>query len=279
MKDKKQLTLMGLCLVALAGVLVFSAVAFAAPDAAIPQGKPAAVTDAAAPSPTPAAVTDAAEPHAGAAPAVPAPAPASAPEAPNEVPATAPAVPAPSPAAAPEAPVSAPAAAPADNGATGEIGAEAAKEAALAHAGLTASEVTFTKCKLDWEDGRQVYEVEFYTTDGAEYEYEIDAAAGTVLKWDYDGEHVVTGTTASGSAVSYMDKEQAQRIALDRVPGAAVSHLCKWELDRDDCAYEGEIVYDGCEYDFKLDACTGAVLEWEWEHCGDNGHHGAWHHG
>lgn len=290
MKEKKQLTLMGLCLVALAGVLVFSAVAFAAPDAAIPQGRPAAVT-APAPAPDPAPGDNAAPPEANAPQAVqeaPAEAPVSAPETPapvQEAPAAAPApaqTPAPTQAPAPAqtpAQAQAPAPAPAQQApaSTGEIGEAAAKSAALAHAGLTEGTVTYSKCELDWEDGRQVYEVEFYASGGAEYEYEIDASTGAVLKADYDGEQAAA--SAGAQAVQYMDRAQAQQIALDRVPGAAASHLCKWELDRDDCAYEGEIVYDGCEYDFKLDACTGAVLEWAWEHCGEDHHHGGWHHG
>lgn len=265
MKDKKQLTLMGLCLVVMAGVLVFSAVAFAAPDVPAPQAAPAAAAPAAVPAPqAPAEVPETPAED-------PAPVPAPAPEVPAEVPAPAP---------APETPAAAPAAvpaqtpAPAGSGASGGIGAEAAKSTALSHAGLTAESVTFTKCELDWEDGRQVYEVEFYAS-GAEYEYEIDAADGTVLKADYDGAY--TGT-AGAQAVEYMDQTQAKQIALDRVPGATGSHLCKWELDHDDCTYEGEILYDGCEYDFKLDARTGAVLEWGWEHHSE-GHHSDRHHG
>lgn len=268
MKDRKQLTLMGLCLVAMAGVLVLSAVAFAAPDAAISRGgggEPAATAD-------PAAVADTAPNEGTAAPGTDAPQTslAPAPVAPAGTPAPAPETPAVTPAPAP-----APAPASADTGAASEITEAAAKSAALTHAGLTEGEITFTKCKLDWEDGRRIYEVEFYAADGAEYEYELDAATGAVLKADYDGAQETA--SAGAQAVEYMDQTQAKQIALDRVPGAAASHLCKWELDHDDCAYEGEIVYNGCAYNFKLDACTGAMLEWGWEHC-DNGHHAGRHH-
>ncbi|MBQ4611797.1 MAG: PepSY domain-containing protein, partial [Clostridia bacterium] len=65
----------------------------------------------------------------------------------------------------------------------GYIGKEAAKAAALAHAGLSEAQVSKVKCELDREDGRVVYEVEF-KFDGLEYEYEIDAAAGAVVKYD-----------------------------------------------------------------------------------------------
>ena len=62
---------------------------------------------------------------------------------------------------------------------------EQAKEIALAHAGFTAPQVRFTVTKPDWENGRQVYEIEFYV-DRTEYEYEIDALSGKVLSFERD---------------------------------------------------------------------------------------------
>ncbi|MDE7194080.1 MAG: PepSY domain-containing protein, partial [Oscillospiraceae bacterium] len=65
---------------------------------------------------------------------------------------------------------------------TGRITLDEAKAAALVHAGVTASEVTFTKNKLDYDDGREEYDIEFVSGD-YEYEYEIDAASGEVLSY------------------------------------------------------------------------------------------------
>lgn len=63
------------------------------------------------------------------------------------------------------------------------ITAEEAKAIALAHAGLTEAEVTFQKVKLDRDDGRSEYEIEF-RTDNLKYEYEIDAESGDVRSYD-----------------------------------------------------------------------------------------------
>ena len=41
------------------------------------------------------------------------------------------------------------------------ISVETAKEKALADAGVSASAATFTKAKLDYDDGQVVYEIEF----------------------------------------------------------------------------------------------------------------------
>lgn len=56
-----------------------------------------------------------------------------------------------------------------------------AESSALNHAGLQKSQVKFFQCKLDVENGVKVYDVEFYF-NGYEYEYEINAVSGKVLK-------------------------------------------------------------------------------------------------
>lgn len=66
---------------------------------------------------------------------------------------------------------------------TGYITADRAKELALADAGVKASDATFVKVKLDWDDGRAEYEVKFYS-GRVEYEYDIDAKSGAVLSRD-----------------------------------------------------------------------------------------------
>lgn len=65
--------------------------------------------------------------------------------------------------------------------ASGDIGAQAAQTAALNHAGVQAGAVSEMKCERDRDDGRTVYEIEF-RAGGMEYEYEVDAATGTILK-------------------------------------------------------------------------------------------------
>lgn len=67
------------------------------------------------------------------------------------------------------------------------IGEEAAWAKALDHAGVEESMITGKKAQLDEEDGRMVYEIEF-DVGRTEYEYEIDAVSGEILKWDEDRE-------------------------------------------------------------------------------------------
>ena len=57
---------------------------------------------------------------------------------------------------------------------------------ALAYANLDRSQVDFVKrIELDYEHGRKVYEIKFYQGN-MEYEYEVDAENGRILKADRD---------------------------------------------------------------------------------------------
>lgn len=154
-----------------------------------------------------------------------------------------------------------------------DIGADKAKSIALAHAGLSEGSVDFLYAETDWENGRRVYDVEFYA-DGREYDYEILAADGTILGYDYDAEREWNLPAASSSASSssgstsasgssYIGTEKAKSIVTSR---AGVSETF-WELklDWDDgrAVYEGEMRSGRTEYEFEIDAVSGTILDWD----------------
>ncbi len=57
---------------------------------------------------------------------------------------------------------------------------------ALEHANLKKDQLDFLKkVELDYEHGRKVYEVSFYK-GGFEYEFDIDAETGSILKFKKD---------------------------------------------------------------------------------------------
>lgn len=95
--------------------------------------------------------------------------------------APAPAAPDPAaPAPAASAPVAVPVAAPAV-GASGMISREDAQRLAFQAAGLQPGSATVRKCKLDYEGGVPVYEIEL-KTGFHEYEVDVDARNGAILK-------------------------------------------------------------------------------------------------
>ena len=153
---------------------------------------------------------------------------------------------------------------------TGGVTLEQAKQTALQHAGKTASQVQFVKAQQDWENGRKVYEIEFIVSGGTgytEYDYEIDAATGKIVSYDYDAESYTPSQNTNTNANVKISEATAKQTALARVPGATAANLYKFKLDFDDgrWEYEGEIRYGKMEYDFTIDANTGAIIEWDME--------------
>ena len=65
------------------------------------------------------------------------------------------------------------------------IGEAAAKSAALSHAGVSESDLSSWEIELDHDDGQVIYKIEFRVGQ-IEYEYEIDAVSGSVLKAEQD---------------------------------------------------------------------------------------------
>lgn len=66
----------------------------------------------------------------------------------------------------------------------GTIGVEKAKAIALEKVGLSEDEVVFSKAKLDRDDGRLEYDIEFFVAGEREYEFEIDANTGEILGYE-----------------------------------------------------------------------------------------------
>ena len=77
-----------------------------------------------------------------------------------------------------------------------DMGQDAAKQAALNHAGLAAGDVSNWKIERDWDDGRLEYEIEFWCGT-SEYEYTIDGHSCAVLEHEVD-HHWESGHRSSG---------------------------------------------------------------------------------
>ena len=71
---------------------------------------------------------------------------------------------------------------------SGMIDGTAAMNAALSHAGLTEADIYGYQSWLDSDHGTQIYEIEF-RSGNSEYEYEINAYSGEVLKFESDRDH------------------------------------------------------------------------------------------
>lgn len=150
-------------------------------------------------------------------------------------------------------------------------GEEAAKNAAFTHAGVSAADASVTKCELDWEDGRQVYDIEFWV-GSTEYDYEIDASTSAVLKSGQDWgnhHHSGGGSAASQQPGSFIGEEAAKSAALTHAGiSADGAGYIRCELDEDDglWVYEIEFQTGATEYEYEIDAASGAVVKAEQDH-------------
>lgn len=147
-----------------------------------------------------------------------------------------------------------------------DVGQEAAKQAALSHAGLSASDVTDWKIEREWDDGRLEYEIEFWCgTD--EYDYTIDGHSCSVLKHELE-RHPHQDGTHHGGSVSGITLEAAKAAALSHA-GLQESQVwdMKAEMDYDDgrLEYEVEFKSGGMEYEYTIDGVTGNILSFERE--------------
>ena len=158
------------------------------------------------------------------------------------------------------------------------IGLERAKAIALGDAGLSAASVSFTEAKPDFNDSVPNYDLDFYTATH-EYDYEINALTGAIMDKSVEvNEHAVRETrpaaTATPTAAPTAAATEAARgfIGVDRAKSIALGHagvsassvsFSKAKLDDDDGrgVYEIEFYVGNTEYDYEIDAHSGAILE------------------
>lgn len=143
------------------------------------------------------------------------------------------------------------------------IGLEAAKEIALQHAGMSASEVTFFKEEQEYEDGQIEYKIDFVTAT-TKYEYEI-SVTGSVLESSQEPiEQIQENFPIEG--IITVEEAKAAALGAAQVTADQIAYT-KVELDYEDgrAEYEIEFYVNGIEYSCIVDAVTSKVLELEME--------------
>ncbi len=167
-----------------------------------------------------------------------------------------------------------------------------AKIVALKDAGLSEAEASALRARLEFDDGRFQYEVDFYS-NGTEYEYLIQAKNGEIIARDIEGDRnrnndmqdtgnqfaadenssvqprkdVENQPAANGNSTA-----QSQEDSLDNAKAAALKDaglsesdvtFKKTELDHSHGTqvYDIEFYTSDTKYDYEIDASNGTVLE------------------
>ena len=156
------------------------------------------------------------------------------------------------------------------------IGEAKAKEIALNKSGVTADSLTAYEIEMDFEHGIMVYDVEFIS-GGYEYNYEINAMTGAVVKSDKDyhgkrassdpiSDPIQPDNQTATRPVTGITPEKAKEIALNHA-GVKAEEVTGYtsKLDRDDgvSIYEIEFWVGSYEYDYDINAVTGIVMEFD----------------
>lgn len=151
-----------------------------------------------------------------------------------------------------------------------KIDIDAAKEKAVRDAGVDRNSVKFIKAKLDKDDGKAVYEIEF-TANGKEYEYDINAETGAIIDKDVETlkknsttAKAVKEETTKASANQSADIEKAKQIALaDAGVNAADAKFIKAKSDIDDGrkVFDIEFIAGSKEYEYEINASSGKIIE------------------
>ena len=144
-----------------------------------------------------------------------------------------------------------------------DVGQEAAKQSALRHAGLSASDVTDWKIEREWDDGRLEYDIEFWCGT-SEYDYTIDGHSCSVLKHEVD-HHGSDGGHHDTGSITDIGAAAAKAAALAHA-GVSESQTTKMKVERDWddglLVYEVEFDVGRTEYEYTIDGTTGAILEY-----------------
>ncbi len=134
------------------------------------------------------------------------------------------------------------------------ISADEALEKALADAKLIRSQVTVV--------------IDFYK-DSTEYEYEIDAVSGSILKKETKNH----GSVASSQKIT--SEEALSKALADAGLSRSQVTVVKTEYDREDNKYEIEFYSSSTEYEYEIDAASGRILKRETD--SHSGHHHSHH--
>ena len=156
------------------------------------------------------------------------------------------------------------------------IGMARAKKIALSHAGKTGAQVHWDDAEFDIDDGVPHYELEFDVGEN-EYEYDIHAVSGKIIKFEQDIEQKQARQNTKAEVPAEKQPTVTKEISKDEAINIALNHagltraqvvFDDVELEYEDGRKEWEIEFDhgNWEYEYEIDASNGNILDYEKEY-------------
>jgi uncharacterized membrane protein YkoI len=114
------------------------------------------------------------------------------------------------------------------------------------------------KIELEKKNGKDIYEINVKSADGAKWEFKCDKASAKILEKDRE---LPNAEHPAFTAQKKIDEAQARKIALEAYPGTITK--VEYEIEKDGTAiYEFDIdLNDGREMEVEVDAATGKIVK------------------
>ena len=124
--------------------------------------------------------------------------------------------------------------------ANGPLTMEQAKQVALDYAGVKAADANFTKAHRDYDNGREVYEIEFYV-GSTEYDLDVDVLTGNVTDFSVDYHRMVNPPVVNSQPVTNVQ------------PSTNTQTVVTYYGYYDDDPYDYDDMYDRYDFDDMYD--------------------------
>lgn len=148
-----------------------------------------------------------------------------------------------------------------------------AKGIALNHAGLSEDAITGIRIEYDVELGEAKWDIDFRSGDW-EYDYEIHAETGAVIKSEKEYDPVKAPTSTKPAETPKTETPKTEKLTAEEAKNAALKHAglkasqvkgLRAEYDVDDGVPQWDVEFyaDGMEYDYEIHATSGKILSWD----------------
>lgn len=138
------------------------------------------------------------------------------------------------------------------------ISEEEAKKIATDYLNINIEDVSFTKNKLDYDDGTLIYELEFYYNDN-EYEVDVNAYTKEIINISIDSNDYDTNNSSD-----YIGLEKAKELVKNHSKKDNIFFVkAEFDFDNQTPIYELEFYDNNKKYEYEVNAISCNIIKYE----------------